>query len=102
MSNPFKEAKGWKTKETTLTPREEVKVVFYCLQDTLVSSDPDDDTNFLVSKKPVVQEEIPLNAYIQQFDHEVDLKEKLNRLRTKSEYDEFVLRRFNFSFKSTS
>jgi hypothetical protein len=90
MPNPFLEAKGWKTRVTEITSRDKVKVTFFCLVDHLISSDPDDPKNFLVEKKPEVAEEIPLNAYIQQFDHEVDLKEKLNRLRSKSEFDEFI------------
>lgn len=88
MPNPFLVRRN--ASITNITPRDEVKVVFYCEQDELVEVDPDDPKKFLTRKVPVVAEEIPLNAYIQQFCRDVDLKEKINRLRTKSEFDEFI------------
>lgn len=90
MSSPFIPDKNYKHKVTKITPRDKVVVVFHCNQDHLVDGDPKDPTNFLVVKKAVVKEKIPLNEYIQQFDREVELKEKIARIQTKEEYTEFL------------
>lgn len=90
MSSPFIPDKKYKHSVTKITPRDKVVVVFHCNQDHLVEGDLNDPTNFLVVKKAVVKERIPLNEYIQQFDREVELKEKIARIQTKEEYNEFI------------
>lgn len=89
-NNPFLPEKGYKAPITEVTPRDKVVLVFHEMKEHLVESDPDDATNFLTVEKAVVAQRIPLNEYIQQFDRETDLKEKIARIHSQEEFNDFI------------
>lgn len=75
-----------------ITKRDDVELTIYYMRDHVKEVDPEDDGNFIIEKRPAIYSREKLNAKIQSYASDVDLKQMIGRINSKEEFAELVAR----------